>query len=343
MDLSLAYGILTIILAGGVFLVFILKNWLLLRKNKIYIKMLFFLLVATTSELAWRNILLIFLQPEAILELLAKTMISMCILFMFYHIFLYDMALTHKMELKKTGFFKVFFCIFILISSITAVSPFLGGAWFYNKHLHNYNLWGSFLQILMLLFCLCAGIYLVIRNKGALGGKAYYFLLAVHYLLMIDLNLQLVLNTRNLVSYFALSVVMVLYYYFFHRNGKYLATSSGCFNGEGFQEVLSEKMEYGETYYCLKISVGGAEAGTSACAGDKLAQMQKKIGTALKKYCGRHNVYHMDGLGYEVMFNNRKKAEHMQQTLGQGVLQYLDIVDNRISVLCNFSSICSGK
>ena len=56
MDLSLAYGLLTIILAGCVFC-YKIKNRLLLQKNRIYIKMLFFLLVATTSELAWRNIL----------------------------------------------------------------------------------------------------------------------------------------------------------------------------------------------------------------------------------------------------------------------------------------------
>ena len=55
---------------------------------------------------------------------------------------------------------------------------------------------------------------------------------------------------------------------------------------------------------------------------------------------GRHINF---SVGYEVMFSSRKKAEHMQQTLGQGILQYSDTVDKRISVLCNFSSICSGK
>ncbi len=341
MDLYMAYGILIVILAGSLLLLFVLKNWLLLQKNRIYIKMLFLLLIAAASELAWRNFLLVFLQPEAVLEALIRAVVSICILF--YQIFLYDMALTHKMELKKTGFFRFFYCIFMLVSVLTAVSPFLGGSWFYNKNLHNYNLWGNFLQILTLLFCLCAGIYLVIRNKGVLDRKAYYLLLAVHYLLIIDLNMQLVLNTRNLVSYLALSAVMVLYYYFFHRNGKYISKSSGCFNGEGLREVLSEKMRYGEAYYCLKISFGGLESGKSACGGEKLAQLQKKAGTALKRYCGRHNVYHMEDLGYEVMFGSRKKAEYMQKSLGQGILQYLDIADKQISVLCNFSSICSGK
>ena len=128
------------------------------------------------------------------------------------------MALTCKSGLRKTALYQVFFCIFLLVVVISVVSPLLHLTWFYNNNLHSYNLWGNFLQILMLLICLCAGVYLIIQSKNVLNKRKYQILLAVHYLLLIDLCVQLVLNTKRLVSYFVFSVIMILYYRLFHRN-----------------------------------------------------------------------------------------------------------------------------
>lgn len=218
MGMYVAYGVLTAVMAGGMLLVFILRNRMVLWKNRVYLRMLIILLLAVVAELLWRSILPVFLQPNLESEVLFRIFVTICTLFLFYQFFLYDMAVTCKMMLKKTVLFQFFFCIFLLVNAISVISPLYNLTWFYNKNLHNYNLWGNFLQLLILLFCLCAGVYLIIRSKNMLNKREYQVLLLAHYLLVIDLYVQLILNTRNRVSYFLFSVIMIIYYRLFHRS-----------------------------------------------------------------------------------------------------------------------------
>lgn len=218
MGLYMAYGVLTSVMVVGMFLVFVVRNRLTLWKDRLYLRMLLLLVLAVVSELVWRDILPSFLQPDAESEVAFRIFVSIYTLLLFYQFFLYDMALTCKSGLRKTVLYQVFFCIFLLVVVISVVSPLLHFTWFYNNNLHSYNLWGNFLQILMLLICLCAGVYLIIQSKNVLNKRKYQILLAVHYLLLIDLCVQLVLNTKRLVSYFVFSVIMILYYRLFHKN-----------------------------------------------------------------------------------------------------------------------------
>ena len=142
MGMYMAYGVLTAVMAGGMLLVFILRNRMVLWKNRVYLRMLIILLLAVVAELLWRSILPVFLQPNLESEVLFRIFVTICTLFLFYQFFLYDMAVTCKMMLKKTVLFQVFFCIFLLVNAISVISPLYNLTWFYNKNLHNYNLWG---------------------------------------------------------------------------------------------------------------------------------------------------------------------------------------------------------
>jgi len=343
MGMFVACEILAVVVAWGLILVFVIRNRLLLWKNRIYLKMLILLLLAVAAELLWRDRLSGVIQSRVVLETGYRIFVSVCTLFLYYQILLYDMALTGKMQVKKTILFRVFFYTFLLVSMISVVAPLFPLTWFYNENLHNYNLWGTFLQILMLLICLCSGIYLIIRSKNIPDKTKYYSLLAVHCLLVIDLNMQLVLNTKILVSYITIAIIMILFYRLFHKNPSYLSHSSGCFNNAGFQEVLQERTKYKEAFFGLKICITDIEETGFSCTEEEMIQMEHRLGIILRRCCGRHNVYQIDDYEFAALFRKKRTAEKMCHVLERETSKYLYSADREISISCDFSLINSGK
>lgn len=339
MEIYIAYGGVTAVMLGITFVFYSYKNWLALRKNGIYIRMLFLLLAVVLADVILGNAMLHFLQAEVILEVISRIIMSVGALFLFLNILLYDMAITQKMYLVKTISFRIFFGLITVISVISVAAPLLNHAWLYNQNQHGYGIFGKFLQVLVLLVCLCAGILLIICSKNVLNRREYIFLLATHCLLVFDVNMQIVLNARNLASYFTLAIVVILYYVLLHNSDQYVSFSSHCFDRDGFRKVVRERAQYKEDFTCLGICINNIESITNFCTEAEIAQLHCKMGEILRGYCGRHNVYHIHSFEYMIMIRSSENVEKKHQMLETGIPAYFRINNKNVSILCGFYTV----
>lgn len=339
MEIYIAYGGVTAVMLGVTFVFYSYKNWLALRKNGIYIRMLFLLLVVVLADVILGNIMLHFLQAEVFWEVVSRIIMSVGALFLFLDIFLYDMAITQKMHLVKTISFRMLLGLVTVTGVISVAAPLLKHTWLYNQNQHGYGILGKFLQVLVLLICLCAGIFLIICSKNVLNKREYIVLLATHCLLVFDVNMQIVLNARNLASYFTLAIILILYYVLLHNSDQYVSFSSHCFDRDGFRKVLRERAQYKEDFTCLGICINNIESITNFCTEAEIAQLHHRMGEILREYCGRHNVYHIHSFEYMIMIRNSDHVEKKHQMLENVIPAYFRINNKNVSILCGFYTV----
>lgn len=336
MEIYIAYGVVTAVMLGITLLFYNVKNWLALRKNAIYLRMLVLLLAVVLSDVLLGSIMVHFPQVEDVLDMASRIIMSVCVVQLFFHLFLYDMAITQRMRQVRTAAFRLLLLLAAAATLLSAAAPFLPYTWLYSQSRHAYGIFSRILQLAVLLVCLYAGIFLIIRYKAALNTREYFVLLSSHCLLVFDVCAELLLDERNLSSYITLAFVLILYYVLLHKSDQYVSASSRCFDRDGFQKVLRERAQYQEEFICLGICIDNIESITNFCDETEIRQLHGRLGAILREYGGRHQVYQTHSFEYMLLLRAGENVEKKYELLKRKIPSYIRLNNKNISLLCGF-------
>lgn len=339
MEIYIAFGVVTAVMLEITFVFFYYKNWLPLKKNRVYIAMLVALLMAVIMDVMLGSAVTYWSWDEEIVERLSRLSMSICTLCFFFFFCLYDFAMVGKVRLVRTIWFRVCMGALILISVLSAVGPIQGNEALYHVKKHVYIPVVHFAQVVMLLLFLSIGGVQLIRRKKMLLRREYYVMIAAHILLVFDIVMQNVIQARNLTSYLTLAQVIIFYYILLHNQDQYMSLTSRCFNRSGFQKVLEEKAKYNEDFSCLGICINNIESITNFCDETEIRGLLQRLGMILKNSCGRHNVYQIHSFEYMVLVQGTLEAEHMHAYLKEHIPAYLRIHDKNVALVCGFYTV----
>lgn len=339
MESYLAFGLVSAVMLIITIIFYVYKNWLNLRKNAIYIKMLWLALLAVMTDVivGLLDRYHYFDMYFSLIDDISAVLMSVCLMMLYIHILLYDMAVTKRMRLVRTAWFRFFMGIVAAVSIISVCIPFTDYADFAVREGSGAR--GNLVQVSVLGLCLLIGIDTILRNKAVLTRREFLVLLMTQLLLLLGLGVQLILNARNLASYYTLTCVLICYYILLHKLDQFRSFSSSCFDRDGFQNVLLERAYYKENFACLGICINNIESITNYCNESEIAKLHQMLGKLLREQCGRHNVYHIHTFEYMIMLNGNESAEKKHRQLEKIIPPYFRINGKNVSVICGFYTL----
>ena len=315
------------------------KNWLDLRKNSIYIRMLCLTLLAVSTDIVVGLIDRYRYDSRylPVAEEVSGVVMSICLMILYMHFLLYDMAITRRMRHVRTVWFRLFVGMIVVVSMISVIMPFTKMPYFMKRE--GYAARGNLIQVAVLVVCLFAGIMTIIRNKKELKRREFKVLLATQLILLCGVGVQLVLDARNLASYYTITAVLISYYILLHNLDQYRSFSSSCFDRDGFQNVLMERAYYKENFACLGICINNIESITNYCTEAEIAKLHQLLGKLLREQCGRHNVYHIHSFEYMIMLRGNENAEKRHKQIEKELPSYFRINNKNVSIICGFYTV----
>ena len=339
MEIYIVFGVVTAVMLGITFVFFYYKNWLPLKKNRAYIAMLMALLIAVIVDVLLGCAIRYWSWDKEFVERLSRLGMSICTLWFFFFLCLYDFAMVGKVRLVRTVWFRICMGVLIGASVLLTVGPVQGNERLYHVKEHVYVPELHFVQVAMLFLFLGMGGVQLIRQKKVLLRREYRMMIAAHGVLVFDILMQNVIRARNLTSYLTLAEVLIFYYILLHNQDQYLSLTSQCFNRSGFQKVLTEKAKYNEDFSCLGICINNIESITNSCDETEIRGLLQRLGWILKSTCGRHNVYQIHSFEYMVLVQNVLEAERMHTQLMEKIPSYFRIHDKNVALVCGFYTV----
>lgn len=337
MEIYLAYGVVSAIMLIITIVFYSRRNWLVLRKNVFYILLLVFALAAVFSDLVVEAGRWHFGQYQKNLEEISGTVMGICLMLLYMYLLLYDLAVAGQMRLVKTTGFRIYAGLALGVAIYSSCAPFLGGSELLARRGEGAR--GNMLQVAVLAACLLLGLVTLSHHRRIIPKKRFLVLTGSQLLLLFDLFMQLVLEARNLASYYTLTAVLVSYYILLHNVDRYRAFDSACFDRDGFNRVLAEHAWYKENFTCLGICINNIESITNYCTEAEIAKLHQKLGRLLRKSGGRHAVYQIHSFEYMIMLHGMENAEKKHELLKKEIPAYFRINTKNIAILCSFYTV----
>ncbi len=340
MDIYIAYGATAYLMILITLLFCIYRNWIGLRKNQIFFKILNIAVVTIQLDVMLVCVAWIFPAAAHIVQEIAGICMYSGTLFLFYQFLVYDLAVAGKMYWTDNVWFR-FLQGCIAAAVLLAVSaPFTGNALVsYHPEKGIYYAEHDQVQVAVLAVCLISGMFAVFRERKRLSREEFHILTAVHLLLFADLVLQKAIEVKYAVSYGGISIMIVLYYLLLHNEAQYKLSASGCFSRAGFIEIMKERAHYRENFTCLGVCINNIESITNYCTEEEIIRIHQKLGNILKDVCGRHNVYQIHSFEYLVVARGAKAMVKRHELLSKAIPPYVRINNKNIPVLCSFFAL----
>lgn len=339
MGYYVSYELISAIMLLITIIIYTYKNWIPVKRNRVYLSILCVCILGTLVDMFVEMLIMELPRYANRISLFGIIVISLFQVALMLQLLIYNMAFTGTMKLKEAIWFRLLLVLCAIVSVYIIAGPFAGWAQLRRSSGTNYYLEGNEPQKALYALLLIADLILLITYRRKLTHREQCILIGSDALLLIGLVLQTLLHSRNLTSFYTVTLVFVIYYMLLHNIDRYRFLSSGCFSRAGFNNVLREKALYKENFQCLGICINNIESITNFCTEDEIMQIHRILGDILKKICGRHNVYHAHSFEYLIICKNEQAAEELHEELIGGIPLYIRLNNKNISILCDFYTL----
>lgn len=312
------------------------KNWLPLRKNSIYKRILFIAVVLIFIDLVLVECSIQFVANKEMFSEIASVCMSIGFPVLYFYFLLYDLATAKQMRFVHTTTFKFLVGLGLAVTVISVAGLLCDSNVVFLTNGKYVIGMSNVLQIFYLPFCPLLGIVFIIRNRTEIAKKELWVIVSTNLLLCIGIAVQFLLLSRNYGSYYTITLVLLSYYLLLHNSDQYSVWASGCFSGAGFNMVLSEKAHYRENFSCLGICISNIESITNYCTEQEIIQLHRRIGKMLHYYCGKRNTYNIHSFEYVAVLKSNESVKKRHRELAPNMPQYIRINNKNIPLLCDF-------
>lgn len=315
------------------------KNWLDLRKNKIFRDILVVGCAFLVLDTGLGFLKQLYAGYGRELELISAILTNIAGTIIFYLLLLYDLAIAKRMRMLHSLRVKLLSFVMTLSFLLMAVLYVLQYLRIMLSRVAIMIRIENIVQNITIMCCLMVGCYYIIRFKKIIGKVEYRVMLGSHLFLMAVIILETFHNWDYDSMAYGLSFVLILYYLLLHNIDQYRYRASGCFVREGFNLVIREKAHYKENFSCLGICISNTESITNYCTQDEIKEIYHIIGKILIGSCGRREVYHTHSFEYVIMTKNAVISEQYFEILQEQIPPYVRINNKNVTINCGFYTL----
>lgn len=331
-----AYEIVALFLIGLVTFFYHYKNWLSLYRNRFFSDLLHILLGVVTIELVKRlgESGLIRLSNSVSVILTAFSFAGVIVASVLF--WLYYLAQTLSLTFLKR---KVAVIMFIpaVITMVAVFASIYNKKIFYVRNGIIYYKENSLrLFSVVIIFYVLSGIYALTKTRKKLGIKQYIFMQTWNIVIICFLGLYYLPKKKLMLIYYCVAAVIIIYYLIRHNVDMYIVSASGCFSMAGFKKVIEEKIKYNKSFYCISVCASSMQNMSNYCLEDEINQVHAILGELLRKFGGRHNVYHIHSYEYVIVVKNKKDVKRIYDELKYELPGTIRINDKNISMYYKF-------
>lgn len=315
------------------------KNWIDLRKNRIYLELLRWGIAALLMGTLGNSLLLLLPHYQKIINIVSGMFMSVLSVGICYYIYLYDLAFFVISE-KKFKWERVMVSVLVVLSmSFVLVSPVVKYETLWKYEIADRFGRGNRVQSAVMLLCIVLGMLHMFYHRKKISRAKFIILLSCNAVLATDILLEMLLRTGNLMSYYILGLVLVADYMFLHNMDRYRFQASGCFSRGGLYRVIQEREEYRENFYCLGVAIRNIESITNYCTEDEIIEFHRRIGSFLQKNCGKHSVYHTHSFEYMLLYSSGDHVKRKHKLLVEKLPDYIRINDKNVALSVDFYAV----
>ena len=315
------------------------KNWIDVKKNRIYLELLHWGIAALLANVIGNGLLLLLPHDTKIIKIVSGMFMSVLAVGLCFQFYLYDTAYV-KFNEKHLKWEKLLLNGLAAASLLFVIlSPVIGYGRLQKYHIADAYGRGNRIQSAVMLLCVFSGLTHITCHKRKIAKREFVILMVLNLALCLDIALEMFFGTGNLLSYYLLSVVLVVDYMLLHNMDQYRFKSSGCFARGGLYEVLQEREKYRENFYCLGVAIKNIESITNYCTEDEIVEFHRRMGGLLQKNCGKHAVYHTHSFEYMLLYPSELQVEKKHKLLLEKLPDYIRINDKNVALSVDYYAV----
>lgn len=336
MNYVCAYEFVALFLIGLVTFFYHYKNWLPSYKNSFFMGILHILFIVilfnVINKIGDLGIIKISDTVVFVMTLLSYTgvLISSVLFWMYY------LAQTLTLDDLRNRFAVIMYLPAIAMAAVVIMSISGGGLFSVRNGEVLYNEDALRMFPIVVIFYIFAGAFVLGRNRDNIERKQYMFMQISNIVLVCFVELYYVPEKRMIFIYYCVAALVVMYYLIIHNVDMYIVSASGCFSIAGFKDVIEEKIKYKKSFYCVSVCISNMQNMSNYCLEDEINQVHETIGDYLRKYGGRHNIYHIHSSEYIIMVKKESDANALFITLRRELPKTIRINDKNISMYYKF-------
>ncbi|MCH5267320.1 MAG: EAL domain-containing protein [Lachnospiraceae bacterium] len=340
MDYVTSYEGVAVLLLFAVFFCYIYRNWLDLKRNKIFYWLLVIAMVAVSIDLIGRIYLssgtskIILFEATVVATIADIGLLTTC-----WMLFFYALAITGNMQYIRTN--KVIMIMLwssFVMDMILLTNPWTHIVFWYGSLQQGDYHAGKALPILIIYVeaYLLAVVNVILDNRRKLPGTHANMIIATVLILMFLVFMQFTFPVFWRLSYFFLSLILTMYYLLMHMSDQHLAHRSRCFSQVGFRIIVEEKARYRENFSCVAVNINNISSMINVCTEEELDQVHYVIAAHMRAVGSRHALYQLYDSEFILMTRDMDRALDACYRLQDELPRVIRVNDKNIPVMYGF-------
>lgn len=334
-DYVISYDMIALLLVGSVLLSYLYRNWLNLKKNKVYYALLWVIFLAISVDMMGR----LFIwgdSAQTIFEAAeVATIANLGMHWACYLLYVYYMVVVGGV--RKTFQAIKWFGMFISfgIGVLLLTNPWTHWFFYYDAlAIGHYHVRPGIVIVLLLSECyLVASMVGVLLNTKKLPKHQVCAIVCSEAVLVVMMYLQYVHPAKWRMSYFVFAVILVMFYLLIQISDQHLVRAGECFTRVGLRKVVEEKMLYEENFAYVSVNINNILGMMNVCTTEELQQVQVTIADCLRKEAPGKIVFQMTESEYVILVKDLDRAKEVMKILQMRLPKVIRINVNSIPVV----------
>ncbi len=333
MDYVVYYEIISFIILGIIYLFYLCRNWLDLRRNRRYYVLLLTVMLATGVDMAGRILFQQIGRNNLSFMMLIATVANLGLLITCTELYAYFCSLSRCQKKIFLVLERIYYVMTIVLGLEMLLNSRMHLLFWYSKS-HEYYFSNALYGIIVMeALYLFTGICVLWQERHFFKLRYQWVILVISALMILGIiPLQNLMPTRFRMTYYVLSCILSVYYFMIHMADQHLRQRGGCFSRVGMRQVVEEREVYQKDFVCVSVNITNIFSIINVCTEEEMRLFDLLIGKHLKSISKQCVIYQSHSSEYILMCKEQKIAEANCLALREAMPAVLRIHDRNISV-----------
>lgn len=329
MSAVMIYEIVALWILGIIWGLSIYRDWLDLKKNRIFMLLLFFGIAGLAIDLLWRfRIIEINSISRGMNTQIANVwMVFLCYLF---YIYCYNSVGKAKRLFSVSGYTMGVMGIAVLCMMIT--NHLTHYVFWYDDKMRYHTGYGA---ILLLVFCeglIITGLVAVFRQKKVITTKVLLFFMLLGVVVAANVAMQCFIPHKWTLTLFVFGILTVFIYLTMHMADQHLMRETRCFSRAGFRRVAEEKELYEENFAVLSVNITNLSSIINVCNEEEISEIKQIVADVLRVIGNSHYMYQIHSSEFILTATKRAKVEEYLMMAREQLPRVVRLNDKNVAV-----------
>lgn len=318
MDYVAYYEIGAVLLLMTVLMCYIYRNWLELKKNRVFYILTVETLVVVAVDLAGRMCIGgADTEEKLFMATVVATVANLGMLLTSLLLYVYYLAIAGEVRRLHSKAGAVVLLVSLGIAIALVSNPWTHIMFWYDslQKGHYYRGIGMLFLAICVELYLLAGGEVIWESRSRIPKNHYRVILASNGVLMFAMLLQYIEPMHWRLTCFVLALVLTMYYLLMHMSDQHLMYASRCFSQVGLRRIVEEKAHYRTNFSTLSVNINNISSMMNVCSAEEMEQVHIIIARYMRAVGSQHALYQMHDAEFILMCKDMAKAREICKRL----------------------------